>query len=309
MFDTLKMDRFAEQLKAIRIRRKLTQAMVAEQTGINADTLRRLEKGEHIPRIETLTVLSKYYKEDLHTLLQQCMVSNRIWSLYNQIDRLITRDEPEKILEHIRAFKDEISEYAEGLVEASDLEQIRLFLCGLECSYTGDISDSIRLYVDALKVFNPEYSLERWDETSYNAFELRILFSLSSELGAMKEIERSNEMLKFLLQRLDDTLHSGYFQKLLMTKIYASLAYNFHRLSDDKQAVYYADQGIKYCIDSELTSFLPLLLLRKGTGLIHLGNMEGELYLDQAIQLLNILGNFSLMEKYITVKEKLLNAR
>lgn len=306
MFYTIRTDKFAEQLRAIRIRRKMSQVLVSEKTGINEDTLRRLEKGDHIPRFETLCILSKYYKEDLHALLQRCMQSEKIWFLYQELDQLITKDNAEQVLQLIHSFRKDIAVFSEGLIDVLDLEQIRLFLDGMEASYAGNEQISITHYMDALKVFNPELTLEHWKDFPYSGFELRILFSLASELGFIRNVELSNEILLFLLSRLDAEVHANYFQKLLITKIYASLAYNFHRLSDDVNAVKYAELGISYCIENQLTSYLPLMLLRKGVGLVHLEKPEGIVCLDQAIQLLSILGNHALMQKYIEIKRKLL---
>lgn len=62
------MNNFGIHVKELRIRLGFSQKDVYEKTGIAIETLRTLEKGLRSPRLETLEILSQFYKYDLFYL-------------------------------------------------------------------------------------------------------------------------------------------------------------------------------------------------------------------------------------------------
>src|SRR5690554_5656475 len=63
------LDLFGEKMKEIRINLNLTQKRISELTGIDSVTIRRIENGKVIPKLDTLELLSPIYKRDLINLL------------------------------------------------------------------------------------------------------------------------------------------------------------------------------------------------------------------------------------------------
>ena len=69
MFYSYDLSNFGIELRSIRQKNGYTQNYVKELTGVNEDTLRRIENGTVIPKYETLEILSSLYKTDLLLLL------------------------------------------------------------------------------------------------------------------------------------------------------------------------------------------------------------------------------------------------
>ncbi|WP_132995926.1 helix-turn-helix domain-containing protein [Sporanaerobacter acetigenes] len=59
---------FGEALRNIRGELALTLDDVSELSGINSETIRRIELGKVIPKFETLELLSLAYKQDLNAM-------------------------------------------------------------------------------------------------------------------------------------------------------------------------------------------------------------------------------------------------
>ena len=60
---------FGEKLKEIRKALKLNQMEITELTNVDDKTIRRVEHGKVLPKLDTLELLSPIYKEDLISLL------------------------------------------------------------------------------------------------------------------------------------------------------------------------------------------------------------------------------------------------
>lgn len=85
---------FGEKMQRIRKQIGLSRDTVAEQSGVNRDTLRRIEKGEVIPKFETLEILSPIYHTDLNQLLLEYRTEDMEYlnDLMNRIERKFDDD-------------------------------------------------------------------------------------------------------------------------------------------------------------------------------------------------------------------------
>jgi transcriptional regulator with XRE-family HTH domain len=63
-------ERIAMRIKALRAKRKITQAELAERAGISHGFLARLETGRQDPTITTLEKLAKALRVKVRTLLE-----------------------------------------------------------------------------------------------------------------------------------------------------------------------------------------------------------------------------------------------
>ena len=77
------------EFKRIRLESRMTQEKVSASSGVNKDTIRRIEKGEVIPRYDTLLSLSKAYKRDLIGLMKYISPSFEITNFYDEMDKQI----------------------------------------------------------------------------------------------------------------------------------------------------------------------------------------------------------------------------
>lgn len=295
MFSTYDLKAFSKRLKEIRKSLGYTQDNVVFGTGLSSETLRKLENGITIPRYDTIEILSMFYKVDLQSVLNQYKSSKDLIKYYELVDYHILGF-------NIASLQDTIGEFLAfkqtanlNLISEKELDQLELFFTGLQVSYSNNLSKevqmkSLEMHKEALKSTNPSFSFDRWREFNYNHVELRILFSIASLYGFLRECKMSNDILMFILDALDQSSYSKHYDKLLIVKVYGLISYNYHRDSDDKNIIKYAELGIDYCKKQGIMAGLPLLLFRKGVAKYHLGHIDYEKYLHHSVALLRVQG-------------------
>ncbi|HSN66455.1 MAG TPA: helix-turn-helix transcriptional regulator, partial [Fusibacter sp.] len=108
MLSSYDLSKFSSRLKSIRKTLGYAQLEVSESTGINSDTLRRLENGLSIPRFDTLEVLSQFYKVNLILLLDSYKISSQLSYYYDLIDYYMINNDTESITRTIQNFEENI---------------------------------------------------------------------------------------------------------------------------------------------------------------------------------------------------------
>nr|WP_300005478.1 helix-turn-helix transcriptional regulator [Tissierella sp.] len=68
--------KFGKALRNIRKDLSLTLSKVTLLSGVNSETIRRIESGKVIPKFETLEFLSNVYKVDLNSLFLEYRVDD-----------------------------------------------------------------------------------------------------------------------------------------------------------------------------------------------------------------------------------------
>lgn len=301
MLSSYDLTNFSKRLKTIRKSLGYSQNEVSEKTGVNSDTLRRLENGMSVPRFDTLEVLSQFYRENLILLLDSYKTSISLSYFYDLIDYHITNDDRNSIKETITIFESFISTTNLQLVDQREINQLKIFFKGIEISY-GETKDayqeSLQVLIEAIQISIPSFKLKNWNTYKFNFLELRILFTMASILGLLRECLISNEILLFILNYVDPSKYAKYYEKLLIIKSYSILAYNYHRIENHELAITYSERGIDFCIEHSIMNNLSLLLCRKGIAMFYL-NIDGfEKFFFQGIELLKIQNKYQLAEQY-----------
>ncbi len=198
MLSSYDLTNFSKRLKTIRKSLGYSQNEVSEKTGVNSDTLRRLENGMSVPRFDTLEVLSQFYRENLILLLDSYKTSLNLSYFYDLIDYHITNDDRNSIKETITIFEAFISTTNFQLVDQREINQLKIFFKGIEISY-GETKDayeeSLQVLIEAIQISIPSFKLKNWNTYKFNFLELRILFTMASVLGLLRECLISNEIL------------------------------------------------------------------------------------------------------------------
>ncbi len=306
MLSSYDLTSFSKRLKTIRKSLGYSQNDVADETGVNSDTLRRLENGMSVPRFDTLEVLSRFYKENLILLLDSYKMSTELSYFYDLVDYHMANEDFESLRNSITTFDLYIKQDGLKMVDAREVEQLKCFFKGLELSYNANDISSTALFEKALKITITHFKLEDWNHFKYNFLEIRILLSLASVQGNLRNCELSTSIINYILKYLDPSPHSKFYEKVLIVKCYCILAYNYHRLDNHKLAIKYSDLGIKFCIDHSILSNLHFVLFRKGVALYYLNDKTYDTYIEQAINLLKIQEKFALAD---TVQKYLENFR
>jgi transcriptional regulator with XRE-family HTH domain len=301
VFSTYNLSIFGKKLKAIRKTMGFTQHDVSQLCGINRDTLRRIEQGDSIPRYDTLELLSSVYKVDLLDQLKLYRSSNKLYSYYHRLDKLITNADIDTLNTLADDYVIFIKDEQEALFDPNLYTQFQWMLKGISAYYSEDgvkKLQSLDLFLNSIRLSIPTFDVYEFQTFKYNIFEMRILLLIALSIAHNGLYHQSNLILKFLLNAmLKDSLNS-LDDVLLTIKIYANLSYNAFNLDDYKNSLNYSNQGIAYCNKHTNYFSLHLLFFRKGIALFRL-NKEG--YLDplhKSIQLLEIQENYELARNY-----------
>lgn len=298
MFESFDLTKFGRHLKKIRRSLGYTQEKAADIAGLATDTLRRIEKGEVIPRYDTLVYLSLTYKKDLLAALRSYSNANTLFRFYYSLDDAILLNDLSALEQLIQDFDTYMNSSSDrsALVNIVATDQFKLILSGVKKHYTSDHPDDLEDFLAAMKISNPEFEPEQFDRFKYTEFELRILFMIASSLS--DETHLSNAMMFFCLEHLDESIHATLHEKLLRSKIYFNLSYNFHLMDYHENALKYASEGIDWCNKNYLSFCLAALLYRKGIAQFHLGHPEYLTSLQSSICMLNIQGAYELIDRY-----------
>lgn len=308
MFISYNLVQFGGKLKNARKELGLSQIDIQNSAGVSVDALRRIEKGEVIPRYETLELLSALYKQDLLELLKSSRNNKLLTEYFDELDGLITTydDKKMKILEDdIR--KSFTNDDRSSIVNPNEVLQVLLLIRGSNLYYSRISSEHIdakNILLDALRLTIPGFKTNEFRTYNYSYIELRILLFLSILVAQNDEVELSNEILNFILNRLQSSSTSKYLTHLII-KIYANLSYNYHLLDNHTKVIEICDEGISYCLHQETTHVLFLLFYRKGIAEYLLKQETYVTTLHSSFFLLKITNNQNLLDVYLEATKQM----
>lgn len=269
------LDKFGNELRALRKLLNLTQKDVCEITCLNEDSIRKIENGKVIPKQETLDLLSVAFKKDITYLFLCCRI-----------------DEHESY--------QKITEALEVHLESGDYDLLVIDLNELQCLLNGkmniyyknsinqtiamtesliaknidhDLHKSYNLMINALLISNPQFAIENFYLFSYSKLELQILMNLGVLIGKMNSLQISLPILKFCSEQLEK--ESMLINSKLAIKIYFNLSYAYHRADDHQNALICADKGIAINLQNRSLYALGLLYVRKGIAQFNLQDIQG----------------------------------
>lgn len=302
MFKSYDVTQFSARLKSIRTNLNHTQQIVSKSTGINIDTIRKIENGYSLPRYDTLSLLSSFYKINLHEVFNTYNSSYVLYKFYIDLDRLIDQNNFEKLQIQYDEFLKELATTDHlHLVNTNDLTQLSMLVEAIQHRYSESYEDWVyakETLVNALRLNDPDFQIENFHVHRYTYFELRILLVLSAVLGDLKECIPSNNIAEYLLAAFDDSHYNAKGEDKLIVKCYALISYNYHRLDQHKLALSSAVEGINYCIIRNTTNIPPFLLLRKGIAEYYLNDTNSLKSLRRCLNQLDILGDCKQLDYY-----------
>ena len=307
MFISYNLIQFGESLKNTRKELGLSQIDIQNSAGVSVDALRRIEKGEVIPRYETLELLSALYKQDLLELLKSSRNNKLLTEYFDELDSLMTTYDDKKM----KRLEDDIrnsfsNEDRSSIVNPNEVIQFLLLIRGTNLYYSrisNDQVDSKNILLDAIKLTIPGFNITEFRTYNYSYIELRILLFLSILTAQNDAIELSNDILYFILDRLRNSSTSKYLSYLII-RIYTNLAYNYHLQDNHLKVIEISDEGISYCLHQETTHRLFLLFYRKGIAEFLLKRETYKATLQSSFFLLKITNNQNLLDVYLEVTKQ-----
>ncbi len=302
MFISYNLEEFGQNLKNIRKKMGISQTDIQSHYGISADTLRRIEQGQVIPRYDTLELLSVIYKQDLLELLKKNRSNKLLMEFHNSLDEIISSYKTDAFNTLEADFQNTISSIPKtSLLNLSEVEQFKLFLKAIKIFNSRneqEIPNAFPILMESLKITIPSFSLKNFHKVKYNYLESRILLLLSLILIETNQYEVSNSIMEFLLKDFLEESERTKHVHHLIAKIYTNLAYNHHMLDRHTDVIIAANKGIDYCIKEEITHGLFLLYYRKGIAQLQLGDDQYLESLKAAIFILKLHNKNELLEIY-----------
>lgn len=303
--DPMTFDSFGELLKNARKSNRLTQLDVYELTGVNRDTLRKLESNQSIPKYDTLERLSIVYKLDLVELFSLSRSNTSFNGIYKLLDDMICNND----FNNIDDIDELIDNYKEKDITANkdDVQQLRLFKAIIKDLYTleePNYEELIENCYEILRLSNENFDESRLLEYKYNHFEIRILLIISV---CQLRLDNGKEATKILKKA-----ESGYiniesqpiWNKKVYIKILSNLSYSHYLIEDYNSSLKYANKAIDYTTSNDMLYMLYMPLAMKSLSIYKLG-LDG--YIDfakKSILVLELVGNIELITEYKRIFKK-----
>jgi len=296
---------FGNRIRNIRRGLNLTQQDVADMSGINLDTLRKIENGYVVPRYDTLEILSITYKTDILDVFKNYRFTSHLYEIYNLLDTYIVEyhvDKLETIKNKIYNLDDEVNN---TLVLASEINKLKKLVDAIYLLHSNndnptehDLYKAKDMLIDALRIDNINFMLEDLEVYKYTYFDTRIFVILALIIRKLKESELSNKILFFILKIVDKSAHASFMEKLLVIKIYVNLSYNLYMMDNPEDTLKYSNEGIKFAQANSLMYGLPNLYWRKGIAELKLGLGEHLDSIKKSLYILDVQGNVKLKTIY-----------
>lgn len=275
MLITYDMKRFGFTLRTIRKEQSMTQKYVCSQLGMNIDTMRKIENGFVIPKIETLTMLSSLYKTDLLNVMQNCFIDPTFTHYYDIVDKIMTSYD-----------KTEVFGAIADLIAYLDHQPISHFVTPHEAKllklFTRLVKDymdgSFQTVADELKeVLQSSYKqLSRLGtEGLYlSELELRFMSIQASCYIELDQYQNAIDLYKIVIEFLNRKTDIRPYKHYLLLKCYYNLSYGYHLIDQHELALETAKLGIELAKKHKSTHVLHFLYARKAVAEWMLGMPE-----------------------------------
>lgn len=280
---------FGIKVKQLRQQLGYSQKKVSLETGINIDTIRKIENGYVIPKFETLEHLSSLYKYDTLKLFSDSRESHVLFEIYNDFDYLVTKYSESVTKEFVSKIEKKIIGISPDLIDSREIEQLLLLMKCVETfdrgEFTKDLFDKLCY---CIKLTNSEFDISSYSLSSYSQIEMHCLF-----LIAVLEFENENYLKSIMILHfmLDYASKSPVIMIRLELKMYYMLSYCYHMIDQYWNSLINAEKGIYISLKNDCIYGLENHIARKGIALYHLGNAQYTTYLKQSLSLIKIKGN------------------
>ena len=291
---------FGERLKNIREKLGLTQKQVVDMALIDERTLRRMELGKVIPKLETLEALSVIYKTDLVSAIIESRITDYSMLLQTQrnIDLKLINEEMSNFDNELKLI-DKLLENIENEYYKILITQFKFFLYGIRYYKNKEYQNAIDMYINAIKQTLNDFSLDNYKEYSFSLMEIRILMNIALVEDKCEQDEKYEEILKFCINQCDENNE-------IYPRICHNLAGVYRKKEEYSRALFYDNKGIEICKKNMFADTLAVLYYGKAFVEYRLEKTEYKKSLDLSLQLCNIFEQIELMKQIIVNCEDVL---
>lgn len=308
---------FGTTLKQLREFVGLTQADVYNTIGISEDTLRRIENGQTIPKIETLCYLSLTYKTNIIGYLNENSIFNTLADsrFAEELNQMIIKNEFDSIdstIGEIETFIEKLSQMSTDKLILNRLMLFKNFAIitkehKQQAVTVEDLSKIREKILRSLTAANPKFSLSAKAQWNLSPIEIRFLL-LYSELLRIDDFEEDAlELLNTLHEISEKKQHYDPTFKEITLKIDFNRAYCYHKLDKHHEVVALCNQSQAQCVHYNCYTLMHLFLYRKAVAYYHLGDPDlSKTTFNDCLTFLNLTGQSEISIHYTKQYEKLL---
>lgn len=291
---------FGERLKSIREKLGLTQKQVVDMAFIDERTLRRMELGKVIPKLETLEALSVIYKTDLVSAIIESRITDYSMLLQTQrnIDLKLINEEMSNFDNELKLI-DKLLENIENEYYKILITQFKFFLYGIRYYKNKEYQNAMDMYINAIKQTLNDFSLDNYKEYSFSLMEIRILMNIALVEDKCEQDEKYEEILKFCINQCDENNE-------IYPRICHNLAGVYRKKEEYSRALFYDNKGIEICKKNMFADTLAVLYYGKAFVEYRLEKTEYKKSLDLSLQLCKIFEQIELMKQIIVNCEDVL---
>lgn len=281
---------FGKRLKEIRKNLNLKQNYIAKSTYIDDKTIRRIENGKVLPKLDTLEILSPFYKEDLVSLLIEYRFDDYsvFCDIKNKIELKLDNGEQNTLHNEFKELNI-LSSSTKNPYYKKLIRQLILFTEAtiLYKSNSNTNNMAFNKLVKAIKVTTPRFELEDYNSLVYSSMEIRILMNIAFIFNRLGKEQKYLEMINFCLNSVDSN-----------DEIYPKLCHNlagaYTRSKDFRKALKLSNMGIKSCQENRNFNGLSILYYGKGVAEHKLDKKEYKESLQTSIYLCEAFGQSQL---------------
>jgi transcriptional regulator with XRE-family HTH domain len=279
---------------------------LSKRTNVSVDTIRLIENGARVPRIETLIKLGRYLKEDLIKLLHNHLLPININEIMEYLDMLIINDD----------FEAMYNERKELMIALNNLNSYSILYNEQDHQSLMFLSDIIIKYKSPYEqpteniYLIEKYFLETYDNFSIkdlgnmvlNNYEQRLILMLALSYKSINQKELSKKILVGLINSVDFFENSDI---KLRIKIIFNLSYICYNLEQDKESFDYSNLGISVCVKENCFYLLEFLVFRKAVAQFYLGLDEATETFNFSLSLCKLKNNFKTYENFESAIKKM----
>lgn len=285
---------FSQKLRAIRKSLMLHKDYIADKTGISIKTIVRLENGKCLPNLDTLELLSPLYKTDLVSLLVECQFDDYyiFTSITNEIENKIDNGEFDKLESSLNLLKEFSCSISNEYYKTSISQQI-IFINGILEYSRKEYRLALDAYIKALRLTEPEFTLEEYSDCILSDAEVRILMNIGFTLDKLERAKKSLDIMLFCKDSLDKN-------SAMYPKICHNIAVTYSKMANYSKSLEYYNEGIDSCRKLRHPLGMGLLYYGKGYSEYKLG-LEYYLHsFNTSITLCKAFGQDAIMELIIS---------
>lgn len=295
------LEAFGNRLKEIRKSLKISQNYISCITGIDEKTIRRIENGKVLPKLDTLDILSPYYKEDLVSLLLEYRFDDysAFSKISNKIENKIDNEEHHTLHEELKELNLLLSKtenpYCRNLID----QLIYFAEAATIYKYNKDVNLALSKFINAIKYTIPYFSLDNYTDFVYSSTEIRILMNIAFIMNKLNNKNKYIEILEFCIESVDT-------DDELYPKLCHNLASAYIRIKEYSKALTFSNLGIEASQNNRNYKGLNILYYGKGLAEYYLGKVEYINSLKLSISLCEAFGQVNLKENIIASCKKII---